>query len=227
MPKYIHPKLEPILAETYGIACLRAGTPVWYADGTMKPIENVQRGDEILTFDQGVVRPGRAAKVWPSGKKKLLRITLSTGTVIECSEDHRFPTPAGDVMARDLRVNQAYKRRSAYLYTEPKSMLFEAWSMPCTQPGWEIGEDRAYLLGMLIGDGHLVGTSPEVALRHKGERGRGGATLSRGLRCAHDSVFQYSMLVRTAGVQYQPQADTSYALARRDLWRPCMEDQVG
>ncbi len=162
-PTYIHPKLEPILAETYGIACLRAGTPVWYADGTMKPIENVQPGDEILTFDDGVVRPGRAAKVWPSGKKKLLRITLSTGTVIECSEDHRFPTPVGDVTARDLRPNQAYKQRSAYLYTEPKSILFEAWPLRCTVPEWEIGEDRAYLLGIMIGDGHLVGSSPEIA----------------------------------------------------------------
>ncbi len=163
-PTYIHPKLEPILAETYGIACLRAGTPVWYSDGTMKAIENVRAGDEILTFDKGTVRPGRAAKVWPSGKKKLLRITLSTGTVIECSEDHRFPTPVGDVMARDLRTNHgAYKRKSSYLYTEPRSILFEAWGLTCSQPGWEMGEDRAYLLGMLIGDGHLVGTSPDIA----------------------------------------------------------------
>ncbi len=168
-PTYIHPKLEPILAETYGIACLRAGTPVWYADGTMKPIENVQPGDEILTFDKGDVRPGRAAKVWPSGKKKLLRITLSTGTVIECSEDHRFPTPVGDVMARDLRENRAYKQRSTYLYTEPRSILFEAWSLRCTQPEWEIGEDRAYLLGILLGDGHLVGTSPDVACATKAQ----------------------------------------------------------
>jgi DNA polymerase III alpha subunit len=152
-PTYIHPKLEPILAETYGIACLRAGTPVWYADGTMKPIESVQTGDEILTFDKGVVRPGRAAEVWPSGKKKLLRITLSTGTVIECSEDHRFPTPIGDVMARDLRTNHgAYKRNSSYLYTEPRSILFEAWGLPCSQPGWEM--DRIALLkGLWDSDG--------------------------------------------------------------------------
>ncbi len=155
VPSYIHPKLEPILTETYGIACLRVGTPIWYADGTMKPIESVQAGDKILTFDKGTVRPGVAAKVWPSGKKKLLRITLSTGTVIECSEDHRFPTPAGDILARDLRANVAYKRRSAYLYTKPQSMLFEAWPLPCSQPGWTMGEDRAYLLGMLVGDGSL------------------------------------------------------------------------
>ncbi|MEA2722009.1 MAG: polymerase subunit alpha, partial [Candidatus Eremiobacteraeota bacterium] len=159
---YLHPKLEPILSETYGIACLRVGTPVWYADGTMKAIESVCSGDEILTFDNGDVRAGRAAKVWPSGPKKLLRITLSTGTIVECSEDHRFPTPVGDVVARDLRVNSSYKRRSSYIYTEPKSMLFEAWSVPCTYPAWEIGEDRAYLLGLLVGDGSLKCGSKSV-----------------------------------------------------------------
>ena len=162
IPSYIHPKLEPILAETYGIACLHGGTPIWYADGTMKRIEDVRPGDDILTFDKGVVRSGKAATVWPSGKKILLRLTLSTGTVLECSEDHRFPTPVGDVHARDLRVNSAYKRRSAYLYTEPRSMLFEAWSLPCTQPGWEIGRDRAYLLGLLVGDGSMKPSSKTV-----------------------------------------------------------------
>ena len=162
IPSYIHPKLEPILTETYGIACLRVGTLIWYAGGTMKPIESVRAGDAILTFDKGTVRPGIAANVWSSGKKKLLRITLSTGTVIECSEDHRFPTPAGDIMARDLHVNSAYKRRCSYLYSEPRSILFEAWAFPCTQPGWTIGEDRAYLLGMLVGDGSLKASSKYV-----------------------------------------------------------------
>jgi DNA polymerase-3 subunit alpha len=156
--KYLHPKLEPILSDTYGIACLRAGTPVWYAEGTVKAIEDVQAGDEILTFDKGDVRSGRAAKVWPSGKKRLVRITLSTGTVVECSEDHRFLTPIGDVFARDLRANTAYKRKSHYAYSEPRSILFEAWEKP--HPGqreiWTIGgEDRAWLLGMLVGDGSL------------------------------------------------------------------------
>jgi len=157
-PKYLHPKLEPILEDTYGIACLRAGTPVWYADGTVKAIEDVQAGDAILTFDQGDMRPGRAAKVWPSGKKRILRITLSTGTVVECSEDHRFPTPIGDLFARDLRPNQGYKKKGHYAYAQPESIMFEAWERPLSysrQNATIGGEDRAWLLGMLVGDGSL------------------------------------------------------------------------
>jgi DNA polymerase-3 subunit alpha len=154
--KYLHPKLEPILAETYGIACLRAGTPVWYADGTVKAIEEVQAGDEILTYDRGEVRPAKAARVWASGKKQLLRIKLSSGTVIECSEDHRFPTPAGDLPASALRPNHSYAKLGHYMYSQPESMMFEAWQKPRADAApFSIGEDRAYLLGMFVGDGTL------------------------------------------------------------------------
>ncbi len=162
---YLHPKLEPILAETYSVACLPVGTPIWYADGMQKPIEEVRAGDPLLTFDNGVVREGRAAKIWPSGKKALLRITLSTGTVIECSEDHRFPTPAGDVPARDLEENCAYAKRSTYYYSRPKSLLYEQWQHIEASPAPSIGGgERAYLLGLLLGDGSLkVKGSPSIA----------------------------------------------------------------
>ncbi|MFN2529289.1 MAG: DNA polymerase III subunit alpha [Candidatus Baltobacteraceae bacterium] len=161
---YLHPKLEPILADTYGIACLRAGTPIWYANGVKKPIETVRPGDEILTFDRGNIRKAKAAKIWPSGQKRILRITLSTGTVIECSQDHRFPTPDGDVFARHLKPNVAYERNYSYLYTEPRSILFEQWQHVTPKQSKSIGEDRAYLLGLLIGDGSLkTGGSVSIA----------------------------------------------------------------
>ena len=147
---YLHPILEPILSETYGIACLRAGTPVRYADGTMKPIENVAAGDDILTYDvkTGSVSPAKAAKVWSSGRKRLLRIRLSTGTTIECSEDHRFPTPAGDRHARDLRSNQSFLHKQ-FRNNAPESILYEAWQSSKNDESLRVGEDRAYILGML------------------------------------------------------------------------------
>jgi DNA polymerase-3 subunit alpha len=153
---YLHQKLEPILRETYGIACLRAGTPVWYADGTMKAIEDVAAGDEILTYDVKTrsTSPGKAAKVWPSGTKRLLRIRLSTGTTIECSEDHRFPTPVGDRQARELRPNRSFITKN-FQANVPESMLFEAWKTSKNDPSLAVGPDRAYVLGLLVGGGSL------------------------------------------------------------------------
>ncbi len=154
---YLHPKLEPILAPTYAVACLPAGTPIRYADGMNNSIENVRPGDTIMSYHgDGIVRPGRVANVWPSGRKKLLRITLSSGTTIECSPDHRFPTPAGDMFARDLRPNDGYSSAQKYRYTQPNSVLFEAWPIPSGAEAVSLGgERRAYLLGLFVGDGTL------------------------------------------------------------------------
>ena len=150
---YLHPKLEPILAETYGIACLKYDTPIWMADGSSKAICEVKGGDLVMTFDHGRVRAARVANVWPSGKKRILRITLATGTIIECSEDHRFPTPAGDLMARDLVIGR--RQHGNYSYADPRSMLFEAWKTAADKPRVGVGYPKAYLLGMFVGDGSL------------------------------------------------------------------------
>jgi DNA polymerase-3 subunit alpha len=156
-PKYLHPKLEPILGPTYAVACLPGGTPIRYADGMETAIENIRPGDEIMSYHlDGTARPGRVAKVWPSGRKRVLRVKLSTGTTIECSPDHRFPTPAGDLFARDLLPNIDYQKRCGYRYTLPRSVLFEAWPRPNSNPARSLGgERRAYLLGMFVGDGSL------------------------------------------------------------------------
>jgi DNA polymerase-3 subunit alpha len=120
----------------------------------MKAIENVAAGDDILTYDvkTGATSPAKAAKVWPSGTKRLLRIRLSTGTTIECSEDHRFPTPAGDRQARDLRPNRTFMQKG-FRANVPESILYEAWKVSKNDALLAIGPDRAYVLGLLAGDG--------------------------------------------------------------------------
>jgi DNA polymerase-3 subunit alpha len=122
----------------------------------MKAIEDVAAGDDILTYDvkTGATSPAKAAKVWPSGSKRLVRIRLSTGTTIECSEDHRFPTPAGDRQARDLRPNRSFVQKG-FRANVPESILYEAWKVSKNDASFAIGADRAYILGLLVGDGSL------------------------------------------------------------------------
>ena len=127
-PTYLHPKLEPILKPTNAVACLPSGTPIRYADGMERGIEYVRPGDVILSFyGDGIVRPGRVAKVWPSGRKQLLRVSLSSGTTIECSPEHRFPTPAGDLCASDLRPHHEGVPADESRPVATNSVLFEAW----------------------------------------------------------------------------------------------------
>ncbi len=154
-PKYLHPKLEPILESSYGVACLRHDAKVWLAGGGEKPISAIVPGDMVCTHRNGAIEAARVENVWPTGRKPILRITLSTGTTIECSEDHRFPTPAGDVMARDLQIRRD-GQRSPYQYTQPKSILFEAWTCSRNDARLSVGVHRAYFLGLSIGDGSLA-----------------------------------------------------------------------
>lgn len=108
--EYQHPLLEPILQETYGILCLPKGTLIDQPDGSYVPIEEIKSGDLVLTSDGKQVWPARVAKQWRSGIKDILKITLSSGTVIYSSKNHRFLTPDGDKFAYELKpVNPVVK----------------------------------------------------------------------------------------------------------------------
>ncbi|NEO13931.1 MULTISPECIES: DNA polymerase III subunit alpha [unclassified Moorena] len=108
--EYQHPLLEPILKETYGILCLPKGTLIDQPDGSYVPIEEIKSGDVVLTSDGKRVWPARVAKQWRSGVKDILKITLSSGTVIYSSKNHRFLTPDGDKFAYELKpVNPVVK----------------------------------------------------------------------------------------------------------------------
>nr|MDJ0556525.1 DNA polymerase III subunit alpha [Microcoleaceae cyanobacterium MO_207.B10] len=100
--EYQDPKLEPILQETYGVLCLPKGTLINKPDGSRKAIENIKSGEVILTSDGRKVWEAKVAKQWRSGVREILKITLSSGTVIYSGKNHRFLTPEGDKFAWEL-----------------------------------------------------------------------------------------------------------------------------
>jgi DNA polymerase III subunit alpha len=102
---YDHPLLKPILEETYGTLCLPAGTLIDRPDGSATPIENIRAGDWVLTSDGYQVKPAQVAKRWASGQKQIFKITLSSGTIIYSSANHRFLTAEGDKCAKDLKAS--------------------------------------------------------------------------------------------------------------------------
>jgi DNA polymerase III subunit alpha len=101
---YDHPLLKPILEETYGTLCLPAGTLINRPDGSSTLIENIQAGDWVLTSDGRQVKPAKVSRQWASGRKKILKITLSSGTIIYSSVNHRFLTAEGDKCAKNLKI---------------------------------------------------------------------------------------------------------------------------
>ncbi|NES04913.1 MAG: DNA polymerase III subunit alpha, partial [Okeania sp. SIO2F4] len=144
--KYQHPKLEPILQETYGVLCLPKGTLIDKPDGSRKAIENVKSGEVILTSDGRKVWEAKVAKQWRSGVKEILKITLSSGTVIYAGKNHRFLTPEGDKFAWELQPG--VKKGNIY-----GSAVYEKWQVSSNKK--RLGKNEAYLLGLLIGKNHF------------------------------------------------------------------------
>jgi DNA polymerase III subunit alpha len=118
--EYQHQSLEPILNNTYGVLCLAKGTLISSPDGTSKPIENICKGDVILSSDGKQVWTAKVAKQWQSGVKSIVKITLSTGTEIYCTPEHRFLTPQGDQFAYELKPLTETEEQTTY-----GSFLFE------------------------------------------------------------------------------------------------------
>ncbi len=148
--KFQHPLLEPILQETYGVLCLPKGTLIDRPDGNSTPIEHIKSGDLVLTSDGRKIWAAKVAKQWHTGNKEILKITLSSGTVIYSSKNHRFLTPEGDIFAKDLKPAKS-GLKNAHIYS---SALYERWQVSNNK--YKLASDEAYLLGLLIGDSNLV-----------------------------------------------------------------------
>jgi DNA repair photolyase len=80
------------------VYCLKGDTGVLMADGTVRPIRDLARGDEIV----GTERGGRYGRFVPStvvdhfeSLREAYRVTLADGTELVASSDHRFLTGRG------------------------------------------------------------------------------------------------------------------------------------
>ncbi len=87
--------------------CLIAGTLIETPDGHI-PIELIKAG--AIVFG-GSRKPRRVKNTFRFTKSNMARVTLSTGQVITCTDDHRFLTQSGEwVMARDLKPDTVLAR---------------------------------------------------------------------------------------------------------------------
>ena len=143
---YAHPGMEPILKDTYGVACLPMGSILNSETGPIT-IESVKPGDKLLTSDGSKIWAGEVEKMWETGAKDLLKITLASGTEIISSTDHRFLTVDGDAMAKNLNGGSGKSWQDS-------SVVYEKW--PQSTNEIELKNNEAYLIGLLVSDGRLT-----------------------------------------------------------------------
>ena len=87
--------------------CLAAGTQITMADGSTKPIEDVQSGDEVLScFGSGDFRPACVMRTHRSVAHAGIRLRLASGKTITSTFDHvHF---AGFVVGRTPQLFMTY-----------------------------------------------------------------------------------------------------------------------
>ena len=116
------------------VFCLAPDTLILMADGSEKPLREVEVGDQIYgTEAQGkhrrYVRTTVEAK-WPT-RKRAYRVTLADGTVLTASGDHRFLTDRGWKYVQ--RAEGSDQR--PYLTTDNRMMGFGAAQPPLSRDG--------------------------------------------------------------------------------------------
>src|SRR5215216_400930 len=163
--------------------CLVEGTLITMGDGSQKPIEEVQDGEEVIScHGSGDFRPARISTVFSSVAEEGVRITLASGRRIVSTPEHTH--------FAGYRVGVGPQRHLSYLmtrgehgsrvgvtrtYTNPS----EEWlgyvrrsSQEVADAGWGVGvhdsEAEARAQEIELSARHAVPTIPFVARRRPG-----------------------------------------------------------
>lgn len=93
------------LAVVTGVpGCLTGDALVSMADGSQKPIKDVQVGDNVLSFDSGFNCVSRKVNTkWDCGKKEVYKIKFNSGQVLQSSSIHKYLTLDGWKEAKELQ----------------------------------------------------------------------------------------------------------------------------
>ena len=75
----------------HDLICVGRGTPVLMADGSYKPVEEVQVGDEVETLEGA----RKVLNAFPTPPKDAVRVTLPSGVSQVQSATHKLLTPSG------------------------------------------------------------------------------------------------------------------------------------
>ncbi len=141
--------------------CLPEGTPVRMADGSLKPIEEVEV-EEMVLADAG----GRTLRVvdtfWGTEDKPLVVIEDDRGNVLEATENHPIFTAGGVMLAKQVRAGDVLMTEagpSTVRSTAPGRTGAKVWNLALGGDGeTPTGDDTTHFAGgILVGDHRMQG----------------------------------------------------------------------
>jgi uncharacterized sporulation protein YeaH/YhbH (DUF444 family) len=138
--------------------CFTAGHLIEMADGSYKDISEIKTGDRVACLDLETYQ-----KTCSSVSSVFTKQTKET-FVIESEDAVLRATPEHVFFVYDERSNRIIEKKASELNAGEKLILVNSWGKSAdstTDDAERITEDQAYLLGALLGDGHLrIPTKP-------------------------------------------------------------------
>jgi uncharacterized sporulation protein YeaH/YhbH (DUF444 family) len=133
--------------------CHTAGHHIEMADGSYKDVSQIVEGDQVACLDLETLEKTTSPVV--ETFSKIAPETL----VIETEDANLRATPQHRYFVYDEPNNQVIEKHADELQVGDKLMLVNSWGSTGASFATELTEDKAYLLGALLGDGHIF-TSP-------------------------------------------------------------------
>jgi len=132
-----------IATSTLAWGCYAKNTLVSMSDGTLKHIQNIVVGDNVLSYDGLNLINSAVVKTGGKEVTNAIKITLESGETATVSEDHEFYSA---VMRKSPNWNKACKLEIGDFIAVPNALNVRS---SCES------DDYGYLCGYVIGDGSI------------------------------------------------------------------------
>jgi len=145
--------------------CHTAGHHIEMADGSYKDVSEIVEGDQVACLNLETMEKTTSMVV--ETFSKIAPETLA----IETEDANLRATPQHRYFVYDEPNNQVIEKNADELQVGDKLMLVNSWGSTGESHSSNLTEDQAYMLGALLGDGHIF-TSPNssyIALTDESE----------------------------------------------------------
>ena len=188
--------------------CERFDSRILMSDGSLVPIMDVREGDEIFTVDEetNMLVPRKVLHKIDSGTKDSVELRLSNGLTLHTTKEHPYYTMLGT--HRVCNISHSTKKKDG-TRAERRDVVPSGigWkrleelksgdriAVPLNYPeGREfVGEDKSYLLGLLLGDGGLTTETPHITIAEHKILEKVKSVLPLGTMTYYKGHYQYSL----------------------------------
>lgn len=156
-------ELGLILAPTGTGKALGVSCPILTPNGWIK-MGDVKLDDDVIGSDG---KKQKVVGVYPQGIRPIYKMEFTDGTSVECDEEHLWSVNTLNMRTRKIRINgvNTYSPDNGYIVMKTSNLMKDIkkrgrhnYRLPTVEPIEFIEREikiDAYLLGILLGDGHF------------------------------------------------------------------------